>query len=112
MINHAFLPMFFFNPFNLKVTRVTIIAPDTNMCSPLVAVNTLLVLRINTIGGNILVHDLTWHDSYNKPGVSLGEGGGAQSSCSSSSGSVSGEIVSPPGPTVTSTSNSQLGHCP
>ena len=32
MINHAFLPIFLFNPFNLEMTRVTIINSNTNMC--------------------------------------------------------------------------------
>ena len=76
MIIWLFLPMFFFNPFNLGMTGVTIITSSANMCSPLVTVYTFLVLWIGTIGCKILVHDLVkvaWFMKI-KYGVSPGEG--------------------------------------
>jgi hypothetical protein len=51
--------MFFFNLLYSKMARVTIVAPKTNMRSPLITVYALFVLRTTTtIGSKILVHDL------------------------------------------------------
>jgi hypothetical protein len=57
VINYLFLPVFLFNPFNFEMTRVTITTSNANVRSPLATVYALCVLRIDTIGGNILVHD-------------------------------------------------------
>lgn len=67
--------MYFFNPLNLEMTAVTIITSGADMRGPLVTVYTLLVLRIDTIGCKILVHDMVYMVHIIKPGVSLGEGG-------------------------------------
>ena len=53
--------MYFFNPLNLEMTGVTIITSGADMRDTLVTVYTVLVLRIDTIGCKILVHDLIWY---------------------------------------------------
>ena len=50
------MPMFFFDTLYLEMTRVTIVAPKTNMRSPLVTVDTFFVLWIATVYIDILVH--------------------------------------------------------
>jgi hypothetical protein len=57
MINHLSLPVFLFNPLTLEMARVTITTSNTNMWGSLVTIYTFLVLWIDAIWSEILVHD-------------------------------------------------------
>src|SRR5207247_8308518 len=49
-------PVFFFDPLDLEMTRVTIITSNTNMTGSLITVYALSILRIVIIQSEVLVH--------------------------------------------------------
>lgn len=64
MIIPLFLRIFFFHPLDLGMTGVTMIASGSDIHSPLITVYGLVVLRIDTIEGEIFVHDVNHIRNY------------------------------------------------